>query len=195
VPKDTQAVYATFAGASAVRFTDSYAGFGLHGKIPVLGITTVHDYSVLPAEKPDSILGDYTVAQYCDGIDSKLNNSFTQRYHAKYGTYPGYYSESGYLRARVLLNALKRTGGNVADKAKFAAAMRSISLNAPRGPVTMDKKYWAPVQNVYVCVVKKDKNGDPRNVPVFTFKKVPLHGPLSEQDWVDHFLHDSAGRP
>lgn len=57
----------------------------------------------------------------------------------------------------MLLNALKRLGGHVTDKAKLAAAMRSIDLLGPRGPVTLDKK----------C----------------------------EQEWVNHFVHDSSGRP
>jgi len=50
-------VYAELSGATAVRFTAAYKQFGLKGKIPLLGITQLTDYSSLPSEDPAAITG------------------------------------------------------------------------------------------------------------------------------------------
>ena len=57
IPKNTQAVFAETVGAGSVIFTKAYAQFGLRGKIPLYGNTTVFDYSVLPGEPPATEIG------------------------------------------------------------------------------------------------------------------------------------------
>ncbi|MBO0828495.1 MAG: penicillin-binding protein activator, partial [Streptosporangiales bacterium] len=95
IPKNTDAVYAEMSGALAVKFTKLYESYGLKSKVPLLGITQLTDYSVLPSESASAINGVYTDAQYCDGISTSANQKFTSEYKAKYHTYPGYYSDAG----------------------------------------------------------------------------------------------------
>lgn len=194
IPSDTQAVWALGVGATSVRLLQAYASFGLK-KIPLMGATTLTDQSALPAAG-DAAIGTYSDAQYCDGIPSKINKKFVSAYFAKYGAYPGYYSDAGYTKARILINTLKRLKGDVTNKKKLTAALRSFNIVGPRGPVKLDRKYWVPIQNAYICQVKK-VDGALRNVPISTYKAVPLWGAggLSESDWYEETKRNAAGRP
>jgi branched-chain amino acid transport system substrate-binding protein len=194
IPKDTDAVYAEMSGAFAVRFTDAYLSFGLKDQIPLVGITQLTDQSVLPQLNPTAAIGLYTSAQYCDGIDSKENTDFVAAYQKKFNEFPGYYSDAGYVKAQIVIQALESLKGDVSDKAAVAKALRSADITAPRGPVTISDKTFSPIQNVYICQVK-EVDGALRNVPVKTYEKVPPEGPLPYDVWEAHFRHDSAGRP
>jgi branched-chain amino acid transport system substrate-binding protein len=193
IPKDTEAVWVVAGGAIAVNFIKAYDSFGLRGKIPVMG-PILSDYSALPGQG-DLGAGTLMNLHYCDGLQNKANIEFVKEYKAKYNSYPGYYAEAGYTKARILINALKRLKGDVSDKKKVITAMRTINISdTPRGPIRLSSEFGAPIQNVYICQVKR-VNGDLRNVPLYTFKNVQPWGPLSKQEWLDHFNHDSAGRP
>jgi branched-chain amino acid transport system substrate-binding protein len=194
IPKDTQGVYAEMSGVFAVRFTGAYKSFGLAGKIPLVGITQLTDQSVLPQEDPTAVTGVYTGAQYCDGIDTPENKKFVDAYRAKFNAFPGYYSDAGYVKAQILVQALKSLKGDYSDSKKVAEAMQSVTITAPRGPVEISKKTYSPIQNAYICQVK-DVGGKLQNVPVKTYEKVQPEGPLSYDAWEKHFRHDSGARP
>lgn len=194
IPKDVDAVYAEMSGALAVKFTKLYQSYGLKSKVPLLGITQVTDYSVLPSESEQAITGIYTDAQYCDGISSKANQKFVTEYKAKYHTYPGYYSDAGYVKAQILVSALKAVHGDASDHKALAKAMRAVQIQAPRGPVEISTATWSPIQSNYICQVKK-VDGELRNVPIKTYPRMQPWGPLTKQAWLAHYKHDSSGRP
>jgi branched-chain amino acid transport system substrate-binding protein len=195
IPRNTDGVFAELSGQTAVRFTLAYKQFGLKDKIPVLGITQLTDYSALPSEDPDAIIGMHTDAQYCDGIDTPENRKFTEEYRVQYGTYPGYYSDAGYAKARLLVEALKKLNGNTSDKKAVVKAMRTTPIQTARGPVKLSgPPAYSPIQNIYICQVQ-NVNGALRNVPVKTYPNVQPWGPLTEQVWLDEYKHDSGGPP
>lgn len=187
-------VYAELSGATAVRFTSAYKQFGLKGKIPLLGITQLTDYSSLPSEDPAAILGVQTGAQYCDGIDTPENKKFTEEYKAQYGVYPGYYSDAGYAKARLLVAALQKVNGVTKDKKALIKAMKTTPIVAARGPVRLSPTGFSPIQNTYMCEVKQ-VGSDLRNVPIKTYTNVQPWGTLSEAKWRDSFKKYSASRP
>lgn len=193
IPRNVDAVYAEMSGSAAVRFTQAYQQFGLK-KIPLLGIVQLTDYSVLPAESASAVLGVHTDAQYCDGINTPQNKKFTTEYYKQYHTYPGYYSEAGYTKAEILASALKRLHGNASDHKKMIAAMKSVNIQAPRGPVKLNPKYSTVVQNEYICKVER-VDGHLRNVPVKTYPSQEPWATLPQSTWLAHFKHDSAARP
>jgi hypothetical protein len=117
-----------------------------------------------------------------------------KRYRAEYGTYPSNQSEVGFTKARILVNALRKLHGDASNHKKLIDTMKSTAIVAPRGPVRLNKKYLSPVQNIYICQVKR-VNGDLRNVPVYTYSNVEPWGPLTEDQWLTHFKHDAGGRP
>jgi branched-chain amino acid transport system substrate-binding protein len=194
IPQDTDAVYAEMSGVFAVRFTDAYKSYGLTGTIPLVGITQLTDQSVLPQLNPEAALGVFTGAQYCDGIDTPENQEFVQAYQEKFNLYPGYYSDAGYVKAQILVEALKSLDGDYSDPEAVAKALQSVNIEAPRGPVEISEETHSPVQNVYICEVQ-EVEGALRNVPIKTFESVPPEGPLEFEEWEAHFRHDSAGRP
>jgi branched-chain amino acid transport system substrate-binding protein len=194
IPSDTQAVFALMAGAASVRFTQAYRQLGLAGRIPLFGNTTLTDYSALPSEDPSAILGVRIAAQYCDGIDSAENKKFAADYFAKFGTYPGYYSDAGFAKYRLLYQTLSRLNGQVGDAKSLVKALKSTAIVAPRGPVSLNASTGSPIENIYICQVQ-NVNGALRNVPVKTFANVKPWGSLSESEWRATFTKNSAGRP
>ncbi|HLH68590.1 MAG TPA: penicillin-binding protein activator [Candidatus Dormibacteraeota bacterium] len=195
IPTNVDAVYAEVSGQVAVRFTQAYLQFGLRNKVPLFGITQMTDYSALPSEEPAAVLGLHTGAQYCDGIQSPQNQKFANEYKAAYGTYPGYYSDAGYTKARLLVAALKRLHGDVSNKKAVIQAMRTTPIVSARGPVKLSgPPAYSPIQNIYICQVEQ-VNGELRNVPIKTYKNVPPWGILPESKWIEEFRHDSAARP
>jgi branched-chain amino acid transport system substrate-binding protein len=194
IPTNTNVVFTEMAGAASVRFTKAYKDFGLKGKVPLLGVSQLTDYSSLPAEDPSAILGVYTVGAYCDGLKSPLNNLFTSKYKQAYGTYPGNSPEIGFTKARILVNALRKLKGDASNHKKLIDAMKATKIVAPRGPVSLSPVTLSPIENIYVCQVK-NVNGELRNVPVATYPSVPPWGILSRSAWETHFRHDTAAQP
>ena len=66
IPASTQAVCVVLSGTQAANFVNAYQSFGLKGKIPLMGITTLTDQAALPAENAAAAPGVYTDSQYCD---------------------------------------------------------------------------------------------------------------------------------
>jgi len=194
IPKNTQAVFAVTVGAGGPKLTSAYNQFGLKATIPLIGNTTVTDYSVLPAEDPSAILGVRVVAQYCDGIPSAINQKFANDYKAAYGAYPGYYADAGFTKARLAVTVLRQLKGDTSKPAAIAKALKATAIVAPRGAVKLSPVTLSPIQNIYVCQVE-NVNGSLRNVPIKTYPNQQPWGALSESAWKAEFQHDSTGRP
>ncbi len=195
IPTDVQAVYVELLGSQAVQFFTDYASYGLKGKIPVLGVTTLTDQSVLPSVQPLSDAeGTYVASQYCDDLPTTANQDFANAYHAKYGVYPAYYSEAGYTKAEILVDALKALHGDVTSGKALARAMLAVRIEAPRGPVSISSQTFSPIQNSYICKVE-DVGGTLRNVPIVTDSSMQPWGFLSESTWLHDFAVESVGPP
>jgi branched-chain amino acid transport system substrate-binding protein len=194
IPAGTQAVFVVLSGSQAANFVNSYQSFGLKKKIPLMGITTLTDQAALPAENATAALGVYTDSQYCDGSPTPVNQAFANAYHAAYGQYPSYYSEAGYTKAEILVAALKSLNGKVTSEKALSAAMRTVKITAPRGPVTLSHVTWSPVENEYICKVESI-HGTLRNVPITTFRSVQPWGTLSRSAWQPIFAKTSVSPP
>ncbi len=170
IPRDVDAVYATFSGGDALRFLQQYRQFGLEGRTPLIGNGTLTDEHILFQEN-DLAKGIITPLQYSAALKTDDNRAFVRNYSKAYNRVPSYYSEACYTGMRVILKALEATGGNIENRAAFVAAMRKVSLaDAPRGPVHFDE-YGAPVQNVYIRRVDII-NREPQNTVIFTYPTV-----------------------
>jgi branched-chain amino acid transport system substrate-binding protein len=194
IPKNTQAVWVTLSGQQAANFVNAYASFGLKAKIPLMGLTTLTDQAALPGENASAATGVYTDSQYCDDAPSALNQSFASQFYAAYGEYPSYYSEAGYTKAEILVAALKKLHGVVSSEKALSDAMRSVSVQAPRGPVSFSSVTWSPVEDEYICKVEMEA-GHLRNVPLQTFSNVPPWGLLPESTWQTIFTQQSVAPP
>jgi branched-chain amino acid transport system substrate-binding protein len=194
IPKTTQAVFAETVGSGSANFTKAYAQFGLRGKIPLFGNTTLFDYSVLPGEVPSDVLGNEMSAQYCDGVSNPVNDKFTSLFQQTYHTRPGYYAEAAYVHAELAIAVLKRLHGDASNPAAVANALKSTPITAPRGPVKLNRVVDGPVQNDYICKVE-NVHGTLEDVPIKTYPSVQPWGTLPYQTWVKEFTADSVGQP
>jgi branched-chain amino acid transport system substrate-binding protein len=194
IPKSTQAVFAETLGAGSVNFTKAYTQFGLRGKVPLFGNTTVFDYSVLPGEVAADVLGDQMSAQYCDGINTPANTKFTSLFMRAYHTRPGYYAEAGYVHAELAVAALKSLHGVATNATAVAHALKTTAVTAPRGPMRLSPVVDGPIQNNYICKVE-NVQGTLEDVPIKTYHSVSPWGTLSYQTWAQEFKADSIGHP
>lgn len=196
IPSGTQAVFTELLGAQGVSFYSEWKSYGLKANIPVLGFTTTVDQSVLATATETAATGtnSYGASQYCTDIPTKANQTFASLYHSQYGSWPAYYSEAGYTKAEILVNALKSLTGTAKTEKKLAQAMLAVKITAPRGPVSITKTYYSPVQDTYICKVES-KTGAARVVPIKTYKTVPPEGLLSKSTWLSTFTANSKGRP
>src|SRR5689334_22372952 len=167
---DVDAVYASFAGANGLRFLRQYSEYGLKGKIPVLGNMTTVDEGILK-NMGDEAVGVVSCGWYTAAIDSPENKKFVEAVRAAYGADPGYYTAGAYTAAMFLDLALQKVKGNVADKAAFMKALRSLDIkDSFRGPIRIDE-YGNPVLNVYVRKVER-KGGKLQNSVLQTYTGV-----------------------
>jgi len=182
IPRDVDAVYATFSGGDALRFLQQYQGFGLAGRIPLIGNGTLTDEHILFEER-DLAKGIVTALHYSAALNTSANRDFVRAYVKAYNRVPSYYSEATYTGATFMLKGLETIRGNVADRQAFVAAMRQVALpDAPRGPVRLDK--WGnPVQNEYIRRVDI-VNGQPQNTVVFTYPNVSQFWTMNADDYL-----------
>jgi branched-chain amino acid transport system substrate-binding protein len=182
IPRDVDAVYATFSGGDALRFLQQYQGFGLAGRIPLIGNGTLTDEHILFEER-DLAKGIVTPLHYSAALNTPANRDFVRAYVKAYSRVPSYYSEATYTGATFMLKGLEAIRGNVADRRAFVAAMRQVALpDAPRGSVRLDK--WGnPVQNEYIRRVDII-SGQPQNTVIFTYPNVSQFWTMNPDDYL-----------
>ncbi len=124
----------------------------------------------------DALLGVVTAGFYSAAHPSKLNQDYVAAYaKATGGKRANFISVGGYDGMHLIYAALEKTGGNT-DPDKLLAAMKGMSWESPRGPISIDPETRDIIQNVYIRKVEK-RNGEPYAVEFETFEHVkdPLH--------------------
>src|ERR1700724_648953 len=103
------AIFTMETGADATRFIQQYAGFGLKGKIPLLGAMNATDKSVIRTlgAECDGIIA---AAHFAAGSDNPVTAKFTKDYETKYGKIPSLYGFSMYSGMMWVAPALEKMG-------------------------------------------------------------------------------------
>jgi branched-chain amino acid transport system substrate-binding protein len=139
--------------------------------LPLIGVGTTSDESILSQLKNDEDLNMVTAFQYAGSLNNPANNKFRQAYKAKFKEEASLYAECGYTSGLCIKKALESVQGNDPDKKKLIAALRTVSLDdAPRGSVRMDDRGQL-IADIYIRKVQK-VNGKSQNVVVQTYPKV-----------------------
>ncbi len=182
IPRDVDAVYATFSGGDALRFLQQYRGFGLEGRIPLIGNGTLTDEHILFEER-DLAKGIITALHYSAALKTQANRDFLRAYVKAYNRVPSYYSEGTYTGALFVIKGLEAVRGRVSDRQAFAASVRSVTLpDAPRGPVRLDQ--WGnPVENEYIRRVDI-VGGQPQNTVIFTYPNVSQFWTMNPEEYL-----------
>ena len=145
--------WAFFAGSDAIRFVNQYQEYGLKEKLKLFCEEGVTDEANLPSQK-EAVLGVESYARYCIGYDSPENKRFVREYRKKYNYDPGALSEGGYVGAKFIVKALEAVKGKIEDQEAFLKALRSVKIEAPRGPVRFDE-HQNVIFNTFIERVEK----------------------------------------
>jgi len=119
----------------------------------------------------DAVIGTVTAHIYSADHDSPINKAFVAAFEkANGGMRPNFMAVGGYDGMHLIYAALTKTGGKT-DGDSLIAAIKGMSWESPRGPISIDPQTRDIVQNVYIRKVEK-KNGQLYNVEFATFPAV-----------------------
>lgn len=140
------AIYVFYAGGEAIGFVKQYASFGLKSSVPLYGagFLTSPLYVHVQGAAADGV----TVAlHYVPTIDTPENMRFQKDFSAEQGRQGSEFAVQGYDAGRMVVEAIKASGGDVA---KFKAGIGKASFTGPRGPLKIDPATNNVVQNIYI---------------------------------------------
>ncbi len=122
--------------------------------IKLIGPGDIADDEDLPGMS-DAMIGTVTAGFYSVAHPSALNKDYVAAFKlANKNVRPNFISVSAYDGMHLLYEALKKTGGRT-EGAALVAAMKGMSWESPRGPVSIDPETREIVQNIYIRRVEK----------------------------------------
>jgi branched-chain amino acid transport system substrate-binding protein len=151
IKEDADAIFSLVVGAMALQFPKQLAAAG--NQKPVLGGGTNYDEFVLPA-MGDEVIGHVSAYYYSAALDTPENAAFVKEYRARYGKVPSSTSELNYTTAKMIDAAMTRLGGKWPGALPFLQKFVAVTVDAPRGPVSLDDMR-NPIQNIYIRRVEK----------------------------------------
>ena len=157
------------SGAGSV-FMKQFAERGLDKSgIRLIGTGDVTDDDILNA-MGDVALGVTTAHHYSASHDSPENKAYVEAFRkANNGLRPNFMSVGGYDGMHALYEGLKKTNG--AGGEALVDAMKGLSWNSPRGPMSIDPETRDIIQNVYIRKVER-VNGELYNMEFATIPGV-----------------------
>jgi branched-chain amino acid transport system substrate-binding protein len=154
-------------GAALVR---QFAERGLDkAGIKIIGPGDVMDDDQLNG-MGDVVLGTITAHMYSAAHPSEKNKAFVAAFQKANNFRPNFMAVGGYDGMHLIYEALKKTNGDT-DGDKLIAAMKGMSWESPRGPISIDPDTRDIVQNIYIRKVER-VNGELYNVEFTTFEAV-----------------------
>jgi branched-chain amino acid transport system substrate-binding protein len=153
IKSDADAIFTLMVGPMSLQFPKQLRAAG--NKKPIIGGGTSYDEFILP-HMGDEVIGDVSAFMYSAAIDTPKNEAFVKKYRSQFGKVPSYYSEANYTTAQWIDETLKKSGGKFPGALPFIKTMRTIKLDAVRGPVSLDDTNTV-VNNIYIKKVEKKK--------------------------------------
>ncbi len=165
-----EAIFVFIPGNQAGAFARQYVERGLNTwGIQLIGTGDMTDDDLLNP-MGDSAIGIITAHQYSAAHDSALNRSFVAGFSKATGKRPNFVSVAAYDGMHLIYEALKKTGGDT-DGDRLIAAMKGMSFESPRGPISIDPQTRDIVQNIYIRRVER-RDGELYNIEFNTFPAV-----------------------
>jgi branched-chain amino acid transport system substrate-binding protein len=183
IRKDVDAVCAVFVAGQAVRFIKHYADQGLKDRVPLIGTGVMTDESALRG-MGDEALGIVSTLIWSPSLDNPANRAFMKLAEARLGKTPAYFTAVMYSSGRWIARAAELVSGQVEDRERFMAALRSAieSGEDPRGPIKLDE--WGnPTENVYILKVER-VGGKLQNTVVHTYPMVSQFWTYKPEDFL-----------
>jgi branched-chain amino acid transport system substrate-binding protein len=143
-----EGIYTFMPGGLGVQFVRQYRQAGL--TIPVLSAFTV-DEAVLPAQG-EAALGLYTGTSWTPTLPNEQNARFVRDFEGQFNYVPASYAAHAYDSAFLLDSAIRRVGGNLADKGALRGAIRAADFRSVRGNFRFGANHF-PVQDFWLARV------------------------------------------
>jgi branched-chain amino acid transport system substrate-binding protein len=122
--------------------------------IQLFGAGDITDDEFLDA-MGDSVLGVITAYHYSAAHPSALNKAYTtEMLKLNNGVRANFFSVGGYDGMHLVYAALEKTTGS-SDGTALVDAMKGMSWESPRGPITIDPATRDIVQNIYIRKVER----------------------------------------
>jgi branched-chain amino acid transport system substrate-binding protein len=151
-------VYASYAGADAVRFVQQFSSFGLASSIKLAGYGYLAEEDLFAAQG-DAAIGIQTALNWAYGLDTPENQQFIAEYRSRYKDTATVDAVAGYVGAQIVSEAIKSLDGNVRDQLALSKAIGSVKLaSTPRGPVSFDPDTRNVIQNIFIREARKQGN-------------------------------------
>jgi branched-chain amino acid transport system substrate-binding protein len=165
------AIFAFVVSGQGAIFAKQYIERGLNKSgIKLLGTGALTDDDVLP-RMSDTMIGTVTAHFYSAAHPSAANKTYVEAFKkSEPGLRPNFFSVGGYDGMHLIYEALRKTSG-ATDGDSLVEAMKGMTWESPRGPISIDPDTRDIVQNVYVSRVEKI-NGELYNVEFATFEAV-----------------------
>jgi branched-chain amino acid transport system substrate-binding protein len=165
-----QALFVFIPSTQAAAFAKQFVERGLDkAGITLIGPGDLSDDEALQ-NMGDAMLGTVTAHFYSAAHPSALNKVFAEAYQQEANARANFMAVSGYDGMHLIYEALKKTGGS-ADGKSLVAAMKGMSWESPRGPMSIDRDSGDVVHNIYIRKVEK-VDGELRNIEFETFGNV-----------------------
>jgi len=171
VDATSDAIFVFVPAGQGGGFAKQYAERGLDkAGIKLIGPGDVTDDDLLN-NMGDAVIGAVTAHLYSAAHPSAANKDFVAAYKKLMnGQRPGFMAVGGYDGIHLVYEALKKTGGK-SDGDALIAAMKGMSWESPRGPISIDPDTRDIIQNIYIRRVEK-VGGELYNVEFATFEAV-----------------------
>ena len=165
------AIYVFLPSGQGAIFAKQYVERGLDKSgIKLIASGDVTDDDILN-NMSDAVLGVITADPYSAAHPSAKNSAYVAAFKkANPALRPNFMSVGGYDGMHLIYEALKRTNGDSSGDA-LLAAMKGMSFESPRGPISIDPATRDIVQNVYLRKVEK-KDGELYNIEFATVEAV-----------------------
>jgi branched-chain amino acid transport system substrate-binding protein len=165
------AIFVFVPSGQGGTFVKQFAERGMDkAGIKIIGPGDVTDDDLLNG-MGDAVIGAITAHIYSADHNSAANKAFVDAFKkANNGMRPNFMAVGAYDGMHLIYEALKKTNGNT-DGDALMAAIKGMSWESPRGPISIDPETRDIVQNVYIRKVEK-KNGELYNVEFATFPSV-----------------------
>jgi branched-chain amino acid transport system substrate-binding protein len=150
-----EAIFVWVPGGLAGTFLRQYLERGLQKSgIKLIGPGDITDDDVLD-QVGDAMIGTTTSLQYSAAHPSAINKTFVEGFERVSNKLrPDHVGVALYDALHLIYAALGKTGGNSNGDA-LIAAMKGMSWESPRGPVTIDPQTREMIQDVYIRRVER----------------------------------------
>jgi branched-chain amino acid transport system substrate-binding protein len=151
-----KAIFAFLPGGMGINFVKQFSQAGLKSKITLLTASTT-DGIGLPA-MGDAALGVLSGTFWGPDFKNATNEKFVKDFEAKHKRIPSQYAAQAYDSALLLDSAIRKVGGNMADKKAFQVALKAADFKSVRGDFKFNNNNF-PIQDLHIFEAVKDSQG------------------------------------